>query len=507
MSFNEKLQKLRKANKLSQEQLAEMLDVTRQSVSKWESGYTYPEMDKLLAMCKIFKCTLDDLTNDEITDINIKDKKKNNLNNFIDSFFDLIRGSYEMFKQMSFKEVIKCLLTMFIVGLVLLLLNLPFDGLESAIYGIFDSINNNPIVSFIRGSINLLFDLCYWLLYLLIFIYIFKIAYLDNHDQKEKLTSSNEDKEKEEPKKFKETSTNPVFNGIATIVIAIVKIFVCFFAIPFIISLFFLSACLLIAIVLLFKGVFYLSILLGLIFAILLNVLIIEIIINFIFNHKNNVRRLLITFVVSIVGLGLSSGILMFEISNTTYINKAPDVKISNVTKEITMADDLYFDFHYPIEYVVDNSLESKVKVSIDYYEEYTNAIIEINDKNTTITTESMEQVIFKKIFDIIIKDLADKKIHNYNELGNLKITVYSSESNIEKLKNNTTNYLNERERINEENTYQNELNSLYQKIELLELENSELENKNDELEYKVDEYEEKIANYKENLKSLLSND
>ena len=38
MSFSEKLQKLRKANELSQEGLADLLDVTRQSVSKWESG-------------------------------------------------------------------------------------------------------------------------------------------------------------------------------------------------------------------------------------------------------------------------------------------------------------------------------------------------------------------------------------------------------------------------------------------------------------------------------------
>lgn len=43
MNFSEKLQKLRKENKLSQEQLANLLDVSRQAVSKWESGTTYPE--------------------------------------------------------------------------------------------------------------------------------------------------------------------------------------------------------------------------------------------------------------------------------------------------------------------------------------------------------------------------------------------------------------------------------------------------------------------------------
>ena len=74
MNFSEKLQILRKEKKYSQEELAEMLDVTRQSVSKWESGQTYPEMDKLLAICKIFNCTLEELTNDEIKEVSSERK-------------------------------------------------------------------------------------------------------------------------------------------------------------------------------------------------------------------------------------------------------------------------------------------------------------------------------------------------------------------------------------------------------------------------------------------------
>jgi len=59
MSFGENLQFYRKKNNITQEQLAEKLEVSRQSVSKWESNTTYPEMDKLLQMCEMFSCTLD----------------------------------------------------------------------------------------------------------------------------------------------------------------------------------------------------------------------------------------------------------------------------------------------------------------------------------------------------------------------------------------------------------------------------------------------------------------
>ena len=59
MKFNEKLVMLRKQNNLSQEQLAEQLNVARQTVSKWELGETTPEMDKLIKMSEIFKISFD----------------------------------------------------------------------------------------------------------------------------------------------------------------------------------------------------------------------------------------------------------------------------------------------------------------------------------------------------------------------------------------------------------------------------------------------------------------
>lgn len=73
MDFSEKLLTLRKANNLTQEQLAEKLDVSRQSVSKWESGQATPELDKIVALGAIFDVTTDYLLkSSEIDDLSVK---------------------------------------------------------------------------------------------------------------------------------------------------------------------------------------------------------------------------------------------------------------------------------------------------------------------------------------------------------------------------------------------------------------------------------------------------
>lgn len=59
MDFSEKILHLRKARNLTQEQLAEELKVSRQSISKWESGQAMPEMEKLVALSEIFDVTTD----------------------------------------------------------------------------------------------------------------------------------------------------------------------------------------------------------------------------------------------------------------------------------------------------------------------------------------------------------------------------------------------------------------------------------------------------------------
>ena len=75
MKFGDNLRKIRKNKKMSQEQLAEKVNVTRQSVSKWENGESYPEMNNILELCKIFNCKINDLVHNDMSDITSLDEE------------------------------------------------------------------------------------------------------------------------------------------------------------------------------------------------------------------------------------------------------------------------------------------------------------------------------------------------------------------------------------------------------------------------------------------------
>ena len=90
MKFHEKLQKLRKEKGLSQEGLAEVLAVSRQAISKWESGQSYPETEKLIALSEIFGVTLDSLIKQGDT--------QQDISNTVSDPFWTHRGNYYEYK-------------------------------------------------------------------------------------------------------------------------------------------------------------------------------------------------------------------------------------------------------------------------------------------------------------------------------------------------------------------------------------------------------------------------
>ena len=518
MKFSEKLQKLRKENNLSQEQLADMLEVSRQSVSKWESGQTYPEMDKLITMCKIFKCSLDDLTNDEITDVNISNKQKNNFTNIIDEMLDIINRTFSMFKKMNSKDIAHFIVEMVIIVLLLIIFKTPFNYLYYLVRDIF---NNFPttIGNILSSVLNLILTISYFILCVIIFVYIYKIRYLDKYDkisEKEEIdTSENDDtileqKNKNEEsikvKKEKKEHSFVIFKVLGNLVMYFIKFMAFCMGIPFIFSLVFLFAGFIASIILLFKGVFFIGILLGIISLILLNILVIELIFNFLFNKKAKIKRTFITLIVSLAGIGIASGITVFDIANITYIDEVPEKATQKIiTKEIEMTDDLIIDNNYwkNIKYIEDNNLDNKIVIESKYYDKYLEVDIVKNTNFIYINTNNVDKIVGSDILNNFISDLSNKEIHNYNKLYEADITVKATAENIEKLKNNYDNYYSEISSI--EDSYNDQLESYINEINEKDNKIYDLESENYQLKEEIEEYKYKIQEYKDNMNSLIN--
>lgn len=90
MEFHEKLQELRKNRGLTQEELAEVLYVSRTAISKWESGKGYPSIDSLKGISNYFSVTIDDLLSGEKL-LSIAEKEnKTNIRSMCDLLFGMI---------------------------------------------------------------------------------------------------------------------------------------------------------------------------------------------------------------------------------------------------------------------------------------------------------------------------------------------------------------------------------------------------------------------------------
>lgn len=115
MNFGENLQNLRKLRNYSQEDLADKLQVSRQAVSKWESGTGYPETEKLISICELFDCSMDELVKGKIS-IDSNSEKK-----VYDSFMN------------KFSKSISLAIMLILIGTTLLLTVIGFNQDNSMI--------------------------------------------------------------------------------------------------------------------------------------------------------------------------------------------------------------------------------------------------------------------------------------------------------------------------------------------------------------------------------------
>lgn len=466
MKFGENLQKLRKEKGISQEQLAEQLGVTRQSVSKWESGNSYPEMDKIVAICNLFHCDMDVLINKDITEEREKKDASSVVKEIFSGVTNYVKKTIYLFEHKSLKDIIKMCAQVFIIICVILLFAIPFMLLKEIVVSLFYT-GNNWFSIFFAKFWNFIFNGGYAILAIATFLYIFKIKFLDNEEiiveevedktqnseevseDNSSKTDSSKSSEKKKVKIIKVKKSD--FSLLDLLVKAITVCLKCLFVlflIPIIIGTIMLFIGLVLLIVLIFKGLFLAGTILlflgGIVFAIVL----IELMLDFIFNLKFSKRRIIITIISSIVVSSIGLGLSIWYFLNLNVINDVPTSFKTETKEEIyTMTDDFlihYDDYSFNTRFVEDNSLTNQVRVRIDYYTIANDVSIERTDNEVYLNYETVDGVNIKQITDSIIKDLKHNKIHTYDQLGQVSITITTSKINVDKIQDNYQKYLDE---------------------------------------------------------------
>lgn len=450
MKFNEKLQKLRKEKGYSQEQLADLLEVSRQSVSKWESGLTYPEMDKMLMLCKIFNVSLEYLTNDDITDKGTTDKEKNSINSIFSNILDMINKSVEMFKQMTKQELNHCLTEMLITFFILLLCLIPFNYIDELARDIF--LNFDGRVYSITYSIwNFCTSVICLILFITVLIYIFKTRYLDKFDYKRTELKSDDNVpdpvESEsitiEPKEEKHSMT--VIDVLGLIFSLFWKFILLMMSIPIVIIFGILIFITVIAFGVLFKGIMYPGVIVVLLSFIILTYLVMETTFKMIGSKKVSFQKVFLLLIIGLSLCSIGSGIMAFEIAETKIVDTIP---ISEKTTEKVFVYDMdenYIinnNYFTNINYKIDDNYDN-IEIRVNYYDDFIN--ISVEDYNNIISFHSYENInIISNIYHLIIDNLKEKTIYNYSLLYDVDITVISSQRNIDLLKENSRKYKEE---------------------------------------------------------------
>ena len=491
MKFCEKLQKLRREKGYSQEQLADLLDVSRQSVSKWESGTTYPEMDKLLSLCKIFNVTLDDLTNDEVTTKNMSEKSKNNFSNFISAILDILNKSIEMFKSMNKSEVIKCIFELFILFIILLIFKIPFSYIDNLASNIFANFSSHTY-SILNSIWLFLSNIIYLILFITIFIYVYKIRFLDKFSYEQGIKKPKEVNVKIASEEkipslenvvIKEKHSFIFFNFLGKIFNIFIKICLIFIVFPLVICFIFLGICTTISLIVMFLGIHYIGVFIALLGATITVAIIMELFIRFLLSSEIPFKRMFLVFISSLIVFCIGIGLTAFEISRTKYINTIPTANLTSYESTYAMTDDFFVMancYHDKINYITDASLTNEVKIVVNYYQDYIDIYTDVQENILHINSYRMFDNTLNYL-KLLEENLKDKTLYNYDLLSKIDITVISSSDNIELIKENEQNYY-EIEQSNEYDYYLEEIESKNEQINNLEEQIAELQEKLDNI-------------------------
>lgn len=453
MNFSDNLKRLRKENNLSQEELAEKLNVSRQSVSKWESNSAYPEMDKIIQISNMFNVGIDELLNKDIREVQEEKQVKSNINKYIDDFLSFISKSIDMFLNMKFKDKCKFIFEECFIAFILWVLFAILGSLLSNIfYHAFGFISNNVLYNIhnFLGGIYSALAIC---LGVIIILHIYKTRYLDYYvivdkEEIEKDSDNKDDKsevvseaKKELPVKREKViirdpdhSSYKFINGLLKAFLILVKINVFFIFLGFCSSFIGLAVSLVLSFLISKTGLFFVGILFCIVSCLVVNYLVINILFNFIISHKIKWKLLFIMFISSLLVLG--SGIGMTAIGFTKF-DLVEDYSVVD-EKIIPMEEDYFVHERYDgneLEFV--ESENSDLRITVSHAEDMY-SYIEVVDNNI----HAYAYTDFDNVFEVIrgqLDEINKMKIHNYDRY---KVTIYTTKENIETLKNNYNRFM-----------------------------------------------------------------
>ena len=502
-NLSKNLKKIRKDNNLSQEQLADKLQVSRQAISKWESGSAYPEMEKILQICKEFDVNIDDLLNKDIREIKDEEESKNNINKYIEDFLNFITDSINLFINMSFKTKIKCIFEQLIIICIFVTVLLIIGNIsESIINSIFYNLLPLNIYYRIFGIFNGIYIVLASIISIVILIHIFKTRYLlyyraiknndlkeDCTENKDKVVTDNKSKILLTSKEDKIIIRDPkhseykFINGIFNLLIIFIKFIAGLFALVFCSMIIFFIICFVLAFTISKTGLFFIGILLCMASLTIITIIVTLILFNFIFNRKNNKKSIIWSFLLTVILFGISCGLIFIGSLKFNYSAEINESLIETRNINIDMQDNLTITYD-KIEYI-----EKDIDNIIIEYDIFKESNLEYNITNNYDKKILHLWTNIPNIFEtlrIILKEINNYNIVNIDsDISNIK--VYASKENIEKLKSNRYELDNTMKEIDENyNYYENEINEL--ENELLKKEDIilDLQNKISELEEKI---------------------
>ncbi len=491
INLSENLKKIRKENNLSQEQLAEKLGVSRQSVSKWEAGQAYPEMDKVLQICKLFNLNMDELFNQDVKEINETKESKANINKYIDDFLDFITKTIDMFSSLRFKEKVKCLFEQMVL---------------TCIFGVGFLFIGAVLINFVRSILRFLpedifysiinvFENAYLIVALFLgvalLLHIFKTRYLDYYEivkvkpEEMPIESTPEDSKeevKEEKKKvFKDKkiflekkkerivirdpkhSGYKFISGLLRCFLFLMKAIVFGVGIFFSFSFIALIAATIISFAFTKTGFLFAGVLAVLIAGILINLIILYAIYNFIMSRKGKKGRSAIVFLISLIFAGIGIAFIVFSISKLEFVDNLENDEyfvLSSATVEMTENTSFEFYWNNGIEYVPTENED--IKIEYRYSNCYDVNLIKFDEESDSYQIQLSVKESDFDLYKRVLEDIKNLKIVDYSQA---KVTIYTTEENIEKLKNN----IKQKQEKEHDISMQNMINTYEQRISELE--------------------------------------